>query len=307
MAGAPRTVVVFGGTGFLGRHVVRHLLEHGFAVRVAVRHPERAAALFPERTSLTPVRADIEDDASVAQALVGGWGLVNAVSLYVEKGGRTFHGVHVEAAARLAAMAHRAGVRRLIQVSGLGADTHAASDYVRSRGEGDAAVRETFPGAIVIRPSAMFAADGGLTAALAGMLRKAPVLPMFGTGATRLQPAYVGDVAEAIARIMTAPEPAETYEFGGPEALTYKALLKMIARRLGLRRMLLPVPFPLWRLLAAVAEWLPNPPLTTGMVDLMRQDNVVSGAFPGFAALGIAPQAVEAVLGGGEAVKEGSG
>ena len=298
MAGAPQTVVVFGGTGFLGRRVVRHLLDHGFAVRVAVRHPERAAALFPKSTLLTPVRADIEDDVSVAQALVGAWGLVNAVSLYVETGGRTFRGVHVEAAARVAAMAHRAGVQRLIQVSGLGADPHASSDYVRSRREGDAAVRDAFPGAIVIRPSAMFAAEDGFTAAIAGMLRKAPVFPLFGAGATRLQPAFVGDVAEAVARILAAPTPAAVYEFGGPEAPTYKALLQTIARRLGLRRIFLPLPFPLWRLLASAAEFLPNPPLTRGQVELMERDNVVSGRLPGFEALGVAPRALESVLGG---------
>lgn len=297
MADAPQTVVVLGGTGFLGRHVVGHLIDHGFAVRVAVRHPERAAALFAEKPEkLTAVSADVDDEASIAQALVGAWGLVNAVSLYVEKGGHTFHSVHVEAAARVAAMAQRAGVERLIQMSGLGADAHSSSSYIRSRGEGEAAVSAAFPGAVIIRPSAMFAAQDGFTAALAGMLRMAPVFPMFGTGATRLQPVYVEDVAEAIARILVAPAPAAMYEFGGPEVLTYKALLQTIVRGLGLRRLLLPLPFPLWRLLASLAECLPRPPITAGMVALMEQDNVVSGRLPGFAALDIAPKALGTVL-----------
>lgn len=298
MAGAPQTVVVLGGTGFLGRRVISHLREQGFAVRVAVRHPERATALFPDDHLISPVRADVDDAASIVPALAGAWGVVNAVSLYAEKGGRTFRGVHVEAAARLATLAQSAGVQRLIQMSGIGADPRSTSPYVRSRGEGEAAVQAAFPGAIVVRPSAMFAAEDGFTAAIAGMMRISPVFPLFGTGATRLQPAFVDDVAEAVALILAAPTPAALYEFGGPEALTYKALLETIARQLGLRRLLLPVPFALWRGLATATEWLPTPPVTEGMIALMRQDNVVSGGLPGFEALGIAPRALEAVLPG---------
>jgi NADH dehydrogenase len=153
----------------------------------------------------------------------------------------------------------------------------------------------------MIRPSAMFAAQDGFTAAIAGMLRMVPVFPLFGTGATRLQPAYVEDVAEAIARILAAPASAETYELGGPAVVTYKALLQTVARRYGLRRVFLPLPFSLWRLLASVAEWLPNPPLTKGQVELMAQDNVVSGRLPGFDVLDITPKALETVLGGEKA------
>ena len=299
MTDAPQTVVVFGGTGFLGGRLVRHLRDQDFAVRVAVRHPEGVAALFAEPSpALTTVQADIGDDASVARALAGAWGAVNAVSLYMESGGLTFQSVHVEAAARLADAARQAGVQRFVQLSGLGADPHSSSSYIRSRGEGEAAVRKAFPAAIVIRPSAMFAAEDGFTAAIAGMLRTAPVFPMFGAGQTRLQPAFVGDVAEAVARILAAPAPAAIYEFGGPQVLTYKAVLQTVARRIGVRRIFLPLPFALWHLLASVAEFLPNPPLTRGQVELMEQDNVVSGNLPGFAALGIVPQALETVLGG---------
>jgi len=293
-----KTVTVFGGTGFLGRRVVRHLRDHGFAVCVAARHPERAAALFPGDPLLTPLQADVDHDVSVVQAVADAWGVVNAVSLYVEKGARTFHSVHVEAAARVANVARRAGVQRLIQMSGLGADPHSSSDYIRCRGEGETAVRAAFPGAIIIRPSAMFAATDGFTAAIADMMHKTSVFPLFGSGTTRLQPAFVEDVAEAIARIMAAPTRAAIYEFGGPEVLTYRALLQTIASQRGLRRGFLPLPFPVWRLLASVAEWLPNPPLTRGQVELMEQDSVVSGRLPGFEALGIAPQALGAVLGG---------
>ena len=297
MAGPPQTVVVFGGTGFLGRRVVGHLLARGFAVRAAARHPEKVRP--PENAPLlTPVAADVGDDRAVAQAVAGAWGVVNAVSLYQEQGGRTFRSVHVEAAARVAAQARRAGVQRLVQVSGLGADPHSPSAYIRSRGEGEAAVCAAFPGAVVIRPSAMFAADEGFVTAIAGMLRRFPVFPMFGIGTTRLQPASVEDVGEAVARIMAAPDPAPLYEFGGPEVLTYKALLQAIARRLGLRRLLVPIPFFLWHWLAAGAERLPNPPLTKGQVELMQHDNTASHYVPGFADLAIAPRGIEAALDG---------
>ncbi len=253
-----KIVTVFGGTGFLGRRVVEHLRDHGFAVRVAARHPERAKALFNGAPQVAAVQADIQNEASVATVLVGAWGVVNAVSLYAEKGGRTFHGVHVEAAGRLAAAAGRVGSERFIQLSGIGADPHSRSPYVRSRGEGEAAVRAAFPGAVVIRPSAMFAAQEGFTASLAGMMHKTSVFPLFGVGATRMQPVFVDDVAEAVARILVAPAPAPLYEFGGPEILTYKALLRRIAGQRGRQPLLLPVPFAAWRLLAAVAAWLPQ-------------------------------------------------
>ncbi len=295
-----RRSLSLGGTGFLGRRVVRHLLDHGFAVRVAVRHPERAAALFPENVSLTTVQADVDDDASVAQALVGAWGLVNAVSLYVEKGGRTFHGVHVEAAARVAAMAHRAGVQRLIQVSGLGADPHASSDYVRSRGEGDAAVCEAFPGAIdhpalgdVCRRRRLDGRprrDAPHGAGLPDVRRRRRPgcsRPLSGTwprrwrvfSRRRNRPRCTNSAGR---RRRPTRRCCRRSPAGSACAVSSAGAISALAAA------------------AAVAEWLPNPPLTTGMVDLMRQDNVVSGAFPGFEALEIAPQAIETVLGGGE-------
>ncbi len=159
-------------------------------------------------------------------------------------------------------------------------------------------MRDAFPGAIIIRPSAMFGAKDGFTAAIARMLEVSPVFPLFGSGAMRLQPAFVEDVAEAAARIMAVAMPAPLYEFGGPDVLTYKTLLQIVTSRLGLRRAFLPMPFPLWRLLASVAERLPNPPLTRGQVDLMQEDNVVCGRWPGFEAAGIVPEALGTVLGG---------
>ena len=160
MATNGRTVTVFGGTGFLGRRIVRHLRSRGFPVRIASRHPDRGHRLFgPDDPQLKSVGVNIHDDGSVADALAGAYGVVNAVSLYVEHGQQTFHSVHVESAQRVAAQAHRAGVDRLIHISGIGADASSQSRYIRKRGEGELAVRAAFAEALFIRPAVMFGPD----------------------------------------------------------------------------------------------------------------------------------------------------
>lgn len=293
-----RRVTVFGGTGFLGRHVVRALLRHGFCVRVAVRSPARAETLFDNIESLEAVKADVGDESAVTEAVSGAWGLVNAVSLYVERGAHSYKVIHVEAAAQVANAAREAGVARLVHVSGIGSDAHAQSAYVRSRGEGEDAVRRAFPAAVVVRPSVMFGPDDAFLTGLSRMLKTFPVFPLFGAGHTNLQPACVADVAEAVARILDLPQPAPLYELGGPRAIAYKALLQEIKGRVGARTLLVPLPFAAWHLLAAAAELLPAPPLTEGQVALMARDNVAAPDVPGFDALNITPRDIGTVLGG---------
>jgi uncharacterized protein YbjT (DUF2867 family) len=286
-----RIVVVFGGTGFLGRRVVQSLLDHGFAVRVATPHVPEGAPRFHS------VRADIHDRHAVETAIAGAYALVNAVSLYVERGSETFRSVHVEAAALVASCARQAGIARLIHLSGIGADPGSRSSYIRSRGEGEAAVRAEFATAAIVRPAVMFGPDDKFLTSLAGLLRRLPVYPMFGDGSTKLQPAHVEDVAEAIARMLDpSGDSRPVYELGGPQALTYRALLHRIAERNGWRRTFLPLPFPLWHALASLAELLPTPPITSGQVELMQCDTVASAALPGFAELGISPQPIDSVL-----------
>src|SRR3984893_11273981 len=197
-----RTVTVFGGTGFLGRRVVQHLREHGFSVQIASRHPDRGHRLFGLDPQLQSIEANIQDERSVADALAGAYGVVNAVSLYVEHGQETFHSVHVESAQRVAAQAHRAGVERLAHVSGIGADATSPSLYIRKRGEGELAVQAAFTDAILVRPAVMFGPDDAFLTTVITLLRWLPIYPMFGRGLTRLQPADVEDVAEAIARAL---------------------------------------------------------------------------------------------------------
>lgn len=291
-------VTVFGGTGFLGQRIVRRLHEQAFSVRIASRHPDRARQIFGlENPQLQAVETDIHDEPSLASALLGAYGAVNAVSLYVERGPATFHSVHVEGAQRLATLAQEAGVKRFAHVSGIGSDANSPSLYIRKRGEGELVVRAAFHDAILIRPAVMFGPDDAFLNTIIGILRRFPVFPMFGDGTTRLQPAYVDDVAEALARALQRTEMrALTLECGGPHVYQYRELVRAVANAAGLRSRPVPVPFGVWRAVAWILERLPNPPLTRNQVELMQIDNVASPADPGFAELGIVPCSVEEIV-----------
>jgi uncharacterized protein YbjT (DUF2867 family) len=221
------TVSVFGGTGFLGQRIVRRLAAEGMAVRVVTRDPERARAV-PGATGLervTGFRADVRDSAAVAGALAGADAAVNAVSAYLDRGG-AFEAVHEQGAKTLAREALAAGVARLVLVSGIGADPQSSSPYIRSRGRGEGLVREAFPGATIVRPSVMFGPGDALFGTVAQLARVLPALPLIGGGRTRLQPVYVEDVAEAVARILADPATAgRTYELAGPRVYTLRELL----------------------------------------------------------------------------------
>ena len=293
------TVVVFGGTGFLGRRLVHRLAAEGVVVRVAVRHPDGARSALPaaDLDQVTFFRADVRDQASVAAAIAGADAVVNAVSAYVEKGGLTFETVHVQGAEMVAREAGRLGVARLVLVSGIGADPQSRSLYIRSRGRGELAVQQAFQDATIVRPSAMFGAGDALFGTLADLARLLPVLPLIGGGRTRLQPVYVEDVAEAVTRILADLETVgRTYELAGPEVYTLRDLVRFTLRVIGKQRLLMPVPFAVAEIQARLFEFLPSPPLTTGQVDLLKADSVASGALPGLRELDILPKAVEEVV-----------
>jgi uncharacterized protein YbjT (DUF2867 family) len=223
----------------------------------------------------------------------------NAVSLYVERGQETFHSVHVESAERVATRALRAGVERLLHVSGIGSDAASSSLYIRKRGEGELAVRGAFADATLVRPAVMFGPDDALLTTILELLRRLPVYPMFGRGLTRLQPAFVEDVAEAIASALQRTDmQATTFECGGPRVYTYEQLIRSIANEANSKCMLMPFPFAAWHALAWFAEMLPNPPITRDQVELMQVDNVASPEMPGFEDLGISPRSLEDILRG---------
>jgi uncharacterized protein YbjT (DUF2867 family) len=293
------TVVVFGGAGFLGRRLVHRLVTEGMIVRVAVRHPDPAR--FELRSigfdRVTVIPADVRDQASVAAALAGADAVVNTVSAYVEKGGATFEAVHVQGAETVAREAVAAGVARLVLVSGIGADADSGSPYIRARGRGELVVLKAFPGATIVRPGAMFGPGDALFGRLAELARWLPVLPLIGGGRTRLQPVSVEDVAEAVANIIADPGTVgRTYELGGPGVYTLRELVMMTLQLTGKRRLLIAVPFAVAKIQARLFELLPNPPLTTGQVDLLKADNVASGTLPGLQELKIQAKTVEEVV-----------
>ncbi|RRH97204.1 complex I NDUFA9 subunit family protein [Mesorhizobium tamadayense] len=292
-------VTVFGGTGFLGQRIVSGLLDKKVDVRAVSRHPNRnqphpsSHVKMPQR-----IEADILNRSSIAAAVAGSRAVVNAVSLYVERAGQSFERVHVEAAADLAAASREAGVEKFIQISGIGSDARSSSAYISARGRGEEAVKTAFPQAAIVRPAVMIGPGDSFLAAVIRLLRLLPVYPLFGSGDVRLQPVYVGDVAEAVARLVSrqSDTDANTFEFAGQRVYAYRDLVREIAGLLRMRTTLMPVPYSIWMLLATAAEWLPGAPLTRNQVELMQNDNILSGNLPGLKDLGIEPYGVDPVV-----------
>jgi uncharacterized protein YbjT (DUF2867 family) len=295
-------VTVFGGSGFVGTQAVRYLAKAGWRIRVAVRNPNLAyrMRLLGDVGQIDVVQANVRDIPSLERALEGATASLNLVGLLYETGRQGFEAVHVEGARNIAQAARTMGVARVVQVSALGADPASASAYARTKAAGEAAVRELYPDATIVRPSIVFGAGDGFFEKFAGMAQMSPVLPLVGGGTTRFQPVFVGDVGQALARVVTDPATAgRTYELGGPAAFSFKALMEMLLAETGQRRLLLPLPFGVASLmgsLAGLGAFLIKPPITADQVELLRSDNVVSGQHPGLAELGVTPTTLEAVL-----------
>ena len=296
-------VTVFGGSGFLGRHVVRALLKRGWRVRAAVRRPDLAGHLQPLGMVgwVQPVQANLRHRWSVDRAVHGADAEVNLVAILSESGRQRFEAVNVFGARAVAEACRAAGIDRLIHVSAIGADKDSPSDYARTKAEGEAAVLETVPGAVIVRPSIMFGPEDHFFNRFAGLARVMPALPLIGGGRTRFQPVFVGDVARAIAdSVEGGTRPGTTYELGGPEIRTFRECLELMLREIDRKRLLVPLPFPVASLAAHILQLLPKPLLTVDQVRLLRVDNVVSEAAVregrGFEALGIDPTSLAAML-----------
>jgi len=295
---------VFGGSGFIGRHIVKRLAQKDVVVRVAVRDPEAALFLKPMGAvgQIAPIYADVRSEKSVAAAVAGVDVVVNAVSLGVQTRRDRFADVHVAGARRVARLAAAAGVSRLVHLSGLGSDLNSDSAYIAARGHGERAVREAFPAATLLKPSVVFGPGDYFFTTFAAMARVSPALPLFGGGTARVQPVYVGDVADAAMKALEAPpivgQPVTgaTYELGGPTVYTYRELMELLLRVVNRRRILLAVPERIALIMAAFASLLPTPPLTRDMVKLAVADNVVGPGAKGFKDLGIVPTTVEVIL-----------
>jgi len=294
-------ITIFGGSGFLGRHLVKRLADRGAIVRVAVRDPEAASFLKPLGNvgQIVPFAANLRDPATVAAAVDGADAVVNLVGILYEKGKQTFDAVLVEGAATIARAAKAADVKHLVHVSALGASAKSAAKYARSKAAGEAAVQEAFPEATILRPSVVFGPEDDFFNKFAAMTRISPVLPILGTkkpGGTKFQPVYVGDVAEAIVAALTKDGArGMIYELGGPKVMTSRKVMELILEVTGRRRLLMAVPLGLLAFKAWFLEFAPKPLLTRDQVKLLQTDNVVAGGAHTFAELGIKPAAVEAI------------
>jgi NADH dehydrogenase len=292
-------VTVFGGTGFIGRYLVRRLAKTGATIRIAGRNPHRAKHL---RTAgvvgqIVPIAVDIDNDASVKAAVTGATAVVNLIGILFESGKSRFKNLQAEAPGRIARAAKAAGVTALVHVSAIGADPNARAQYAQTKGEGEAAVRAAFPNAVILRPSIVFGPEDGFFNRFGRMATLLPFLPLVGGGHTKFQPVYVGNVADAVLNALIDPSLAgKTYELGGPRVYSFKQLLEYILAETGRKRALVTLPFGLAALQGTFLQMLPNPPLTRDQVELLKSDNVVSPGALTLADLGIEPTAVETIV-----------
>ncbi len=298
-------VTVFGGSGFIGRYVVRRLAKQGYRVRVAVRRPNEALFVRPYGAvgQVEPVQANIRDDSSTRAAIRGAVAVVNCVGVLYPDSRQTFEAVQELGARRIARIAAEEGVARFVHISAIGADSTSDSNYSRTKAKGEMAVLEEFPAAVIVRPSIVFGTEDGFFNKFGGMAQLLPALPLIG-GETRFQPVFVDDIAIAVTLAVTEPVQAGIYELGGPEIATQKALLQRMLRLIHRRRLLVPVPF--WA--ARIMSWgfdtvqflsgglIRNALVTQDQVRLLRRDNVVATTAKGFASFGIEPTTMDAVL-----------
>lgn len=298
----PKLITVFGGSGFLGRNVVRALAKRGYRIRVACRRPDLAGHVQPLGNvgQIQPVQANVRVRWSVDRAVEGADHVVNLVAILHEGGRQRFASVH-EFGARAVAEAARAQGAGLTHVSALGASAGSSSVYARTKAGGEKAVLDTVPNAVIYRPSVIFGPEDAFYNRFANMARFSPFLPLIGGGATRFQPVYVGDVAEAIARSVDGDvQGGTTYELGGPQVKTFRECMEEMLEIIDRRRLLVSMPWWAADLQASLLGLLPNPPLTRDQVELLKSDNVVSSeaedAGRTFAALGIQPDSTAAIL-----------
>ncbi len=294
-----RRTAVLGGSGFIGRYVVKRLAARGEVVPVGCRSAEEAKFLRPmgEVGQVEPLNLALDDDALMSAFLAGSDRLVNCVGILRESGPQTFERVHHTGPALLARLARDAGVDRFVHISAIGADSRSSSGYARTKAAGEQAVRDAFPTVTILRPSVVFGPEDQFFNRFAAMATISPVLPLIGGGETRFQPVYVGDVAEAVITCLEEPATAgRTYELGGPKTYSFRELLELMLREIRRQRRFIDLPFGLAELQARLMAILPNPPLTPDQVELLKRDNVASPGALGLASLGITPRPVEAIL-----------
>lgn len=299
-----KLVTIYGGSGFVGRYIARRMAKAGWRVRVAVRRPNEAIFVKPYGVvgQVEPVLCNIRDDASVAQVMAGADAVVNCVGILAKQGKNTFDAVQAEGAERIARLAASRGIQKIIHVSAIGADAESASDYARTKAEGEAAVLRHMPEAVILRPSIIFGPEDQFFNRFASMSRLGPILPVVGAG-TLFQPVYVDDVAKAAERALTESVEAGIYELGGPDVRSFRELMKSMLGVIRRRRSIVNIPF--WAasimgfgfdMLNAMSIGLIPAQITRDQVRNLRNDNVVAEGAKGFESLGISPVSMGSVL-----------
>ncbi|QCO56082.1 complex I NDUFA9 subunit family protein [Pseudorhodobacter turbinis] len=300
-----KRVTIYGGSGFVGRYIARRMAQAGWRVRVAVRRPNEAIFVrtYGVVGQVEPVLCNIRDDASVRRALQGAEAVINCVGTFDARGKNNFAAVQAEGAGRIARIAAEGGVERLVQISSIGADADAESEYSRTKAQGEAAVLAAFPSATILRPSVIFGTEDGFFNRFAGMSGLTPILPVVGAN-TRFQPVFVDDVALAAEMAATGAAAPGVYELGGPEAASFRDLMKKMLGVIQRRRLVMNIPFFAASAMAAIFDFLSiltgglvkNKVLTRDQVKSLTTDNVVAEGAKGFADLGIKPVSMDAML-----------
>lgn len=290
---------MLGGSGFIGRYVVKRLAARGEVIAVGCRNAEQAKFLKPmgDVGQIVPLNVGIGDETLLPAFLAGNDALVNCVGILRESRAQTFELVHRTGPARLARFAREAGVDRLVHISAIGTDLRSSSAYARTKAAGEQAVRDAFPTVTILRPSVVFGPEDQFFNRFATMAMISPVLPLIGGGETRFQPVYVGDVADAVVRCLEDQATAgRVYELGGPKVYTFREILDLLLSEIRRKRLFVDLPFGLATLQARLMSILPNPPLTPDQVELLKSDNIVSSGALNLASLGLQPTAAEVIL-----------
>jgi uncharacterized protein YbjT (DUF2867 family) len=295
-----KQVTVFGGSGFVGRAIVRALAPQGYLIRVACRRIELAEPLKTagDVGQITLMRANLRMPESVAVAVKGSDAVINAAGIPFQRGRQRYRAVHVDGARAIAEAARAAGVPRLVHMSGIGAESRSSKNrYVQSKVEAEDAIIAAFESATILRPSVVFGPDDAMFNRLARIATQAPFMPVVGNGRAKVQPVFAGDVGAAVAAVLARPDTAKSvFELGGPKVYTYREIAALTLREIGRDKRIIGVPASLMKIAGWFAEFLPVPPLTHDQVDLLTTDNVVRGGAKTLADLGIVPTAAEVIL-----------
>ncbi|MCF8495407.1 MAG: complex I NDUFA9 subunit family protein [Alphaproteobacteria bacterium] len=294
-----KTATVFGGTGFIGRHIVRNLARQGMRIKVAARVPERAYFLRPCGTvgQVVPFACDYRDPASIARAVEGSDYVVNCIGILSERKPRaTFENIHVNLAADIARSCQNQGVECLVHISALGAG-NGESRYAQTKIAGEQAVLSLAHNSVILRPGVVFGAGDSFFNTLASLAQRLPVLPLIGGGKTKFQPVYVGDVADAVTAAIAQPWAGNFFELAGPDIVSFRQIYDLLFEHTGLKRPLVSIPFSLAKRLGAALSLLPGKPLLTAdQVESLKTDNVLSGDMGTLENLGITPTSMSLIL-----------